>query len=594
MNTIKTKKGIKEVWNKSVKRMLLIATFFTLHSSLFTSCIDTNVLPDDKTIEEDFWKTKADVQLMVTGAYRQMVNAAVVERALVWGETRSDEVLVNTTPTGTIPTALQEVEAADIQPSNTFTDWAAFYSVINYCNIVLEKAGQVMEIDPSYTREDYLTDRSQVLSLRALCYFYLVRAYRDVPFTTEAFINSSQQLEIPQSAPLTVINQCIADVREALQTPIISDPTAFGDWRSVGYFTEDGINALLADLYLWRGSLTHSNADYDSCAICCQRVIESKQQYYPKNVIENPDGSDYALLNGDVAFSEIFVRGNSQEAVLELQLDGDNNSNSSVCSYYYLYNRSAAHGYLFATSIFASIANEQVYRNSNDYRYWQNTYDVGSTILTNYDVRKMSTESAASVNPQSSPTAFKRSDELRPYGTFAQNWIVYRLSDILLMKAEALVAKAAGDDDPLLQEAFTLVAEVNTRSLAVKSEALKFVNYASVQGMETLVLEERQRELCFEGKRWWDLMRLNYRHITPADPAKTLAELGDEGITFANNYEQMLTLATRKYDDGAGIVARMRTEPSLYWPVNQSEMKVNTRLRQNPAYATSDLYQKNY
>ena len=565
-----------------------------LHSSLFTSCIDTNVLPDDKTIEEDFWKTKADVQLMVTGAYRQMVNAAVVERALVWGETRSDEVLVNTTPTGTIPTALQEVEAADIQPSNTFTDWAAFYSVINYCNIVLEKAGQVMEIDPSYTREDYLTDRSQVLSLRALCYFYLVRAYRDVPFTTEAFINSSQQLEIPQSAPLTVINQCIADVREALQTPIISDPTAFGDWRSVGYFTEDGINALLADLYLWRGSLTHSNADYDSCAICCQRVIESKQQYYPKNVIENPDGSDYALLNGDVAFSEIFVRGNSQEAVLELQLDGDNNSNSSVCSYYYLYNRSAAHGYLFATSIFASIANEQVYRNSNDYRYWQNTYDVGSTILTNYDVRKMSTESAASVNPQSSPTAFKRSDELRPYGTFAQNWIVYRLSDILLMKAEALVAKAAGDDDPLLQEAFTLVAEVNTRSLAVKSEALKFVNYASVQGMETLVLEERQRELCFEGKRWWDLMRLNYRHITPADPAKTLAELGDEGITFANNYEQMLTLATRKYDDGAGIVARMRTEPSLYWPVNQSEMKVNTRLRQNPAYATSDLYQKNY
>lgn len=588
-------KNIKN-WNERTRVgsclwVLLGTTFLILH--LFTSCIDTNVLPDDKTIEEDFWKTKADVQLMVTGAYRQMVNSAVVERALIWGETRSDEVLVNTMPTGGIPNALQEIEAADIQTSNTFTNWASFYSVINYCNIVLEKAAQVMEIDPSYTREDYLTDCSQMLAMRALCYFYLIRAYRDVPFTTEAFINSSQELEIPQAAPLSVINQCIADAHEALRTPIISDPSAFGDWRNVGYFTEDGINALLADLYLWRGSMTHNAADYKSCTECCQKIIESKQHYYPKDLIENPEGSDYALLNGDIAFTKIFVNGNSQEAVLELQIDGNNNSNSTVCSYYYLYDRSAAHGYLYASPIFANVSNELVYQNGNDYRYWQNTYDVGSTILSNFDVRKMSTQSIVSVNP-SSPTAFKRSEETRAYGTFAQNWIVYRLSDVMLMKAEALVAQATNDEDPLLEEAFTLVAEVNTRSLAQKSEALKFTNYASVQAMETLVLEERQRELCFEGKRWWDLMRLNYRHITPADPTKTLAQLNDEGVTFANNYDLMLTLATRKYDEGAGIIARMRTEPSLYWPINQSEMKVNALLRQNPFYATSDLYEKNY
>ena len=574
--------------------MLIGAAFFILHSSFFISCIDTSVLPADKTIEEDFWKTKADVQLMVTGAYRQMVNTDVLKRVIVWGESRSDEVVVNQDPTSEDATALKEVEAADIQPSNIFTNWAAFYSAINYCNIVLEKAGQVLLIDPSYTNEDYLTDCSQVLALRALCYFYLVRAYRDVPFTTTAYINSSQELEIGQAAPLTVINQCIADAQEAALHPINADPTAFGDWRSVGYITEDGINALLADLYLWRGSLTHSATDYDSCAVYCQKVITSKQYYYPKNAIENPEGSDYALINGDVAFADIFVNGNSQEAVLELQLDGENNSNTAVCNYYYMYSKSVKHGFLQVPSIFASIGNDKVYQNANDYRYWQNTYNVGDTKQTYYDVRKMSTSSTKKIDPTSSPVAFNRTDEDRAYGTFAQNWIVYRLSDIILMKAEALVAQAADDNDPLLQEAFTLVAEVNTRSLAVKSEALKFSNYNSIQAMETLVLEERQRELCFEGKRWWDLMRMNYRHITPADPTKTLAQLEEEGATFANNHTQMLTLATRKYEEGAGIVARMRTEPTLYWPINQSELKVNANLRQNPVYASSDLYQKNY
>ena len=35
---------------------------------MLVSCIDTIILPDDKTEEEDFWQTKSDVALMVNGA----------------------------------------------------------------------------------------------------------------------------------------------------------------------------------------------------------------------------------------------------------------------------------------------------------------------------------------------------------------------------------------------------------------------------------------------------------------------------------------------------------------------------------------------
>lgn len=551
------------------------------------------MLPADKTIEEDFWKTKADVQLMVNGTYRKLVSQDAVTRMMLWGALRGDEFVVNETPAGTVPNALKEVQAADIQNTNTFCDWSSLYSVINYCNIVLEKAEGVTRIDPSYTNEDYLVDRSQMLAVRALCYFYLVRAYRDVPLSLTGFTESSQELEIPQAAPLTVLDRCIADLNEAKQTAI--SPDGFNDWRRVGCFTQNGILALLADIYLWRASMTHDKADYEAAVECCESVIESKRAMYPKNE-QDEEASDYALINGDAAFGQVFVEGNSQEAVMELQLDGKNNSNNTVCNYYYLYSKNASHGYLQVTPLFSGTGNGKVYTKEGDYRYWMNTYDVGSTTATYFDVRKMVTQSTSTVDPDNAPAAFKRTAETRAYGEFAQNWMLYRLTDVMLMDAEARVAMADGDGDIQLRRAFNLVKEVNTRSLSTKSDSIKFASYASVSAMETLVLEERMRELCFEGKRWFDLMRYNYRHITPADPSKTLAQLGDEGAEFPRNDETMLSLMARKYDttgNGAGVIAKMRTEPYLYWPVSESELKVNARLRQNPVYSTENIYEKN-
>lgn len=574
--------------------MILGATLFVFHSSLLVSCIDTNVLPADKTIEEDFWKTKADVQLMVIGAYKKMVATDALNRMMLWGELRSDELTVNETPGNSTVTALLEVQAADIQTSNTFTDWGALYSVINYCNIVLSHAKQVMDIDPDYTSGDYLIDRSQMLALRALAHFYLVRAYRDVPLCTEAFMASSQDLEVPQQAPLTVLSQCINDLLEARENALA--PDGFTDWRCVGYMNEEGINALLADIYLWRGSMTHNADDYAQAVDCCERVIASKRKLYPKDA-NTPDASDYALIDGETAYGNIFAIGNSKEAVYELQLDGIENVNGAVCQLYYLYASNAAHGYCYATPLFSGTGNGHVFRTEMDYRYWQYTYDVGNAQLSNFDVRKMVSRSTATINPQASPSAYKRSEEKREYSYFGQNWIVYRLSDVMLMEAEARVAMAQGDGDAQLTQAFALVKEVNSRSLAQKSDSLRWANYSSVASMETLVLEERQRELCFEGKRWFDLMRYNYRHITPSDPSKTLAQLSDESFSFPRNDETMLQLMARKYDatgNGAGVIAKMRTEPTLYWPINVNEIKVNSNLRQNPAYVTDDLYQKNY
>ena len=97
------------------------------------------------------------------------------------------------------------------------------------------------------------------------------------------------------------------------------------------------------------------------------------------------------------------------------------------------------------------------------------------------------------------------------------NVIYYRLSDIMLLAAEAysqLITQDAGDvtsdeDVKNLYNAFKLVNAVNKRSIGeqVLKDTLVLKNYKTKDAITNLVYEERHRELMFEGKRYFDLVR---------------------------------------------------------------------------------------
>lgn len=67
----------------------------------------------------------------------------------------------------------------NILPTNSYTSWSSLYTLINYCNTVLYYAPMV--IDPNFTVAELNAKQAEVLTLRALAYFYLVRVYKDVP-----------------------------------------------------------------------------------------------------------------------------------------------------------------------------------------------------------------------------------------------------------------------------------------------------------------------------------------------------------------------------------------------------------------------------
>jgi len=580
-----------------MKRLnIIIFSFFIL---VLSSCVDTVILPDDKTVDEDFWKSKGDVQLMVNGAYKSMISTDVVKRLIVWGDLRSDELLpVARVTGGTAQGVLEdlvEINTGNTQYDNQFATWGAFYSVINNCNLVLARAAAVMSEDPSYTEGDYLSDCSQMLGLRALCYFYLVRNYRDVPYTTEAFMNSSQNLDIPQSAPDSVLRACIADLEVAERNPISA--TAFNDWRRVGYMTLDGIQALMADIYLWLGSVNHSAADYSKAVEYCDKVIESKKEQYLSSQRNKMAASqkEYPLADGNELFNELFIDQNASESIFELQYNGSN-SNTAVCEMFNSYASGRTTGYLQAPDIFAK--GKAVYTTTgssvNDYRAVQNTYRQTGDQL---DLRKMVAQNATHINSASGEAEAVPTTR-RSYSQYRQNYIIYRLTDVMLMKAEALTALATGDEDvEHLRTAFNIVKAVNIRSKDAESDSLKWNTYSGgVSVMENLVMAERLRELAFEGKRWYDLMRYNYRHTEgTVDYKSTMAAINDRKQPFAPTNKDMLALMARKLGaQGTAVSAKLGTEPTLYMPVPKSDLEVCPVLRQNPVYSTANNYEKNY
>lgn len=574
------------------------------------SCTDfLTIYPTDRIVGEDFWKSKADVDQMVDGCYLSMLSGDVQSRAIIWGAYRSDE-LVKREDYNDL--TLDNINAVNLLPTMGYCSWASLYKVINNCNIVLNHAPEVMAVDPEFTEGDYQVVKAQMLALRSLCYFYLVRAFRDVPYMTQSVESDNQVEAVPQSAPATVLQHCLDDLQDARRYIMKSGGYGRNDWRNWGYITTDAVDAIMADIYLWRGAMTHDNADYQKVVELVDQVVEAKDDYYQKystEVVGAGQKDPYHLYDGEDAQLMLFHfnNGNCRESILEWQYNGINNANSELEVNYYKTDNSAQHGRLMASKIFNSIetnANKEgaqkVFYSKNDYRFWNIVYDASNSEAEQLAIRKMVyAESSQSVISTKS-TAGLTKQSSRNFENFRQNWIVYRITDLMLMKAEALVAMCGDTDDAdeaettedYLKQAFYLVQTVNKRSMEKSAkDTLRINNFRTKDAMEVLVLAERERELCFEGKRWWDLMRYCYRGMEGVDIRLTMNDQPEAPVLR----KQMADFIVRKYKAGEGdaVSYKMDSEPYLYWPVYESELKVNSQLNQNPVWNQEKSTSKN-
>ena len=577
-----------------------------------SSCSDfLEIEPQNEIILEKFWNEKADVDAILAGCYSGMQEGAVIKRMMVWGEFRSDNIGAgsNVQQDGSLEKLLKE----NIDAKNTYTDWKDFYTVINRCNTLIKYAPGVAAIDPAYTESELQANIAEVVTLRSLCYFYLIRAFRDVPFSRVAYIDDDQTMDLPATKFDAVLDSLIDDLESVKGFAIKRYPVT-KELYQTGRITQDAIHALLCELYLWK-------KDYQNCIRYADLVIDSKKLIYEENrkkrtsssallssndveerfngfpLVSNSTSSNYfgdaytTLFGSDPRNADEI----NQEIIFQLIFDDDPQAtgmpqNSAANDFYG--NSQATTGlvapsdYIYA-QIEATGVDRKVFAEKNkmyDARIFTNCRYTGSgSGSSNKSINKYTT-SSIDINAAGGTTPTASYGSKYSQNQNGSNWIIYRLPDIMLLKAEALtqLMRDGSDTDAsdynksLLDRAFTLVNAINKRSICQTqlTDTLLRSNYSNKGDMESLVLQERQRELMFEGKRWFDLVRLAQR---------------------TGNTQTLKAAALQKATTGAGLISNHLSKmDAIYWPYNLDEMKVNLNLVQNPAFGSGEdeSYQK--
>lgn len=605
-----------------------------------TSCEDYLTLyPTTSITEEEFWNTRNDVNNVRASAYYQLTQCT--GKILAWGEFRSDNVELSDMSKANY----RYMQEAVLQPSENLYDWSAFYKGINFCNKVLEHGQQMVDkgTDPSFTNVEWQPMKAEMVSLRALYYFYLVRSFRNVPFVRHSISTDAEALVAREKAVpgQVIMDSLIHEVEAVLPTAAIN----YGrNSSNKGRWTRTSIHALLADMYLWRAGMVYNgrakgfpvvNEKGDTLSAAQEKslatdlmkktishadyVIKEQMDEFKLNLDLNNVPQDdkrraqtYPLIQSEASSSGIFDAGysdvlgsqNSSESVFELQYDGVNVKNGVITEMYY--GNSGSGGYksglmLANPSLFSKDAPVDPAKGygRTDMRFVSYALRTDESAKTN----AVSIVKGAAKNVFINFSGTALGDITKSTGSYSMqeassqstNWPVYRLSDMMTLKAEAM-ARLAGfglpdyperDTYRILDELFrrnnptadTVAAASNLFCKRLRSyKAFKAEDDKDGTGWKKryedygsplkLAFNERQREFLGEGKRWYDIVR----------------ECEFRGAT-----KDVLS-------DWVGLSSvvrnRLRSLWSLYNPIYLEELKVNGKeygsktgqLTQNPAW----------
>lgn len=496
--------------------MKRIAVYITILLAIgLVSCNNWLYLePEDGVIRQDFWQTKEDVHAAVIGAYASLLGNtekgyyAIPELMFTYGEIRADMVALGSRTRA----EYNYIKTGDILPDNQLFKWNAFYRTINNCNTIIKFSGDVLNSDASYTQDQLAHDQAEAYALRALMYFYLYRSFGDVPLNLKATTSDAENFTISKSPKEVVLDSVISDLHTAFDKAVY---TYGNEVTDKGRITKYGVAAILADAYLWK-------EDYQNALKYCDVIINS---------------GNFALVpRNQFWFTDLYVNGNSIESIFELQFSKQiqNPFYSLYEDARYLKANPATMEDIFPLDPLASPDSADIradgcsYKSRDNFSFWK-------YIGINQDNARDRNNSTA-------------------------NFIVYRYAEILLFKAEALNQLGRGD------EAMALVNQVRSRAHAQRTT--QFTGSTSNKDdIDNYILEERQRELAYEGKRWFDVLRFGKRDHYRQKSLIT-------NMIIKNAPPSKLETMKSKYQDTL----------FHYFPIPKAEIDANPNLKQNPYF----------
>lgn len=493
--------------------------------------LDRNSL--SQLAENNFWKDEKDAQLGVNGVYD-----ALQDRVLYSGT-------LNNFAQGGIPTfdgmgdnsynnykfeGPGNFMEANIDPANLWFNnlWTASYRGIVRANTAIENISKMSDavITPA-KRADYL---AQAKFLRALFYFNLAVYFEEAPLILKP--QTLEEAFVPKNTYAELREAIIKDLTEAAQDLPASRPAA-----QFGYATKGSALGLLARFQLY-------NKNYSAVVAATDPMLSA----------------GYGLFNN---YANLFTLAGELTNEIVFSVRFDENSafgNTELLSATFLGipkvnvqpMRNLVRDYYCTDGL--PITSSPLYNPNNqkanrDPRLTASVYFSGDIFLL--DLNRAFTGNTA--------TTFGQRKYIRNAPSAAgvavsspggQDFYVIRYADVLLMRAEALAELGRQ------AESYALVNQVRARVNMPKVENVEGANLTKEQMVE-VIRHERRVEFAFEGLRFFDLKRWG-------------------------QVEQAVLRAAA--DKVAGYNPVYRGKKTEVFPIPQSELDVNKKLVQNPAW----------
>lgn len=520
---------------KTINKFISIATVFTSVLS-YTSCSESffDRYPTDSMQMETYMQNDTELQNILYNAYYHLQN--ITYNLVYVNSLATDEAYDYKKNNSADHIALNE-STWDSTLGVTSDIWEYCFNVINRCNNVL------LYIDNA-SDENKAQFEGEASFLRAYAYFTLVRLFGPVPITTTPIDDYSTLYDYERASVDDVYSLILSD----LETAISNLPDSYTDSDMQGRINRIAAYTMQGDVYMTLGNFTSAQASLEN-------VIDYANQNSSKLGLEDDVLEIYASDNPmgkEIIFAAQFNNGatvvtnplmgrcipaatpSTQSAYI--YSDGTNSTittsqgTSVVLMTWELYNtfKANSNDQRFQKLVYNGIyVDEYISEASDEVDVTEEGYTYMPVTLKYFDFDNEGMTTCASGNDN----------------------IIYRYADVLLMYAECL------NENGNTSSAATYLNQVRTRA------GLDNTTATTQAEMDTAIENERLLELCFEGHRWYDLVRRgritevmenHFAHRTQG--LNPTLQSSDNGMTVNNTSDTTGTPATWKWSGSSADV----------------------------------------
>ncbi|WP_437921681.1 RagB/SusD family nutrient uptake outer membrane protein [Sphingobacterium sp. LRF_L2] len=264
---------------------LLIITFSSCDSFLDKE-------PLHQYNNEDFFTSQENANAGVIGMYRTMTSSFTFgQTMIIVPEFSAGHVSHSASYPEYENFKTHQVTAINPWIANV---WQGVYATINAANNIIQRVPAMEGTNISEEKKNQFVGEAKFV--RALSYFFLVRAFNRVPLKLTA-TEENEDLAIPQADPAVVYEQIVKDLTESVsELPESHESTD----ATKGRATKAASQALLAKVYLYQAAITN---DYSLAASTAEEVISS---------------GAFQLVTD---YGSIWGTQNTAESIFELQFD---------------------------------------------------------------------------------------------------------------------------------------------------------------------------------------------------------------------------------------------------------------------------------